>query len=387
MPFRSTSFLAANTAGATSRWRWFGGAGAAPNLAAQSPLPEAANPAALELLGKASQTPGTPFNLQDIHDWQGLARLCRDSFLDDQAQLADILIGQVGQGTRRIQVRTQVTATQAGTAERLCVMFLKDQREIEARMRKDRLASMARMSVAVAHEIRNPLAAISQANALLAEDILEPRHQQLIQMVHQNARRLEKIVDEVLNVTRLHSRKSANSVLMPLAISAQRVHQEWTAQNPGDPPALLVISCVNEEVFFEPDHLRQVLVNLLDNARRYASREDEAIQIHLEIDAANKTKISVWSNGNPMDQSVENHLFEPFFSSESRSTGLGLYICRELCENHGASIAYSRAARPMRDVRTEGNEFTITFRSPSPSANPSPRPQAASPEKWTAVRH
>jgi two-component system sensor histidine kinase PilS (NtrC family) len=72
--------------------------------------------------------------------------------------------------------------------------------------------------------------------------------------------------------------------------------------------------------------------------------------------------LSVWSDGQPMDQSVERHLFEPFFSSESRSSGLGLYICRELCEGHGASIAYYRTLRNVRGMPVEGNEFLMTFR-------------------------
>jgi len=71
--------------------------------------------------------------------------------------------------------------------------------------------------------------------------------------------------------------------------------------------------------------------------------------------------LSVWSDGLPMDQTVERHLFEPFFSSESRSSGLGLYICRELCEGYGASIAYYRTQRNMGDKLVPGNEFFINF--------------------------
>jgi len=81
--------------------------------------------------------------------------------------------------------------------------------------------------------------------------------------------------------------------------------------------------------------------------------------------------LAVWSDGPPMEPSVEQHLFEPFFSSESRSSGLGLYICRELCEGHGAAIGYHRARRIARDTLMDGNEFFITLRLaavPSPAA-------------------
>ena len=62
-----------------------------------------------------------------------------------------------------------------------------------------------------------------------------------------------------------------------------------------------------------------------------------------------------------MEQTVERHLFEPFFSSESRSSGLGLYICRELCDRHGASIAYQRSFRALAGAVIEGNEFVVTL--------------------------
>ena len=71
--------------------------------------------------------------------------------------------------------------------------------------------------------------------------------------------------------------------------------------------------------------------------------------------------LRVWSEGPPMDQSVERHLFEPFFSSESRSSGLGLYICRELCEGHGANIAYQRSTRELDGGQVDGNEFSVSF--------------------------
>lgn len=347
----------------------------------------AANPAALDMLGKVNRLSVGDISLQHMPEWNELAGLCRECFASNTGTTADIAIGQKGHGVRRIQVRTQVTAMQASNAERLCVMFLKDQREIEARMRKDKLASMARMSVAVAHEIRNPLAAIAQANALLAEDILEPRHQQLIQMIHQNARRLEKIVDEVLNVTRLQNRKPIHQLSMPLSRTIHAIHQEWTAQRPGELAAMLTLSCGDQEILFEHDHLRQVLVNLLENARRYASREEQATQLYAELDASGRPTVSVWSHGSPLDPSVETHLFEPFFSSESRSSGLGLYICRELCEGHGASISYARRKRLMHGAATEGNEFTVTFRTPSQAGNRIQNTNTESGKKWQAVRH
>ena len=78
----------------------------------------------------------------------------------------------------------------------------------------------------------------------------------------------------------------------------------------------------------------------------------------------------MWSDGTPLDPSVERHLFEPFFSSHSRSSGLGLYICRELCQRHGASLTYQRLSRATALGPTGGNAFTVTFRKTTRPAEP-----------------
>jgi len=120
---------------------------------------------------------------------------------------------------------------------------------------------------------------------------------------------------------------------------------------------------VGQEVLirFDGDHLRRVLFNLLDNASRFASQRAGSIQLETRATGEQQASVHVWSDGQPMDQTVERHLFEPFFSSESRSSGLGLYLCRELCEGHGASIAYRRSAHALEGVECQGNEFYISF--------------------------
>jgi two-component system sensor histidine kinase PilS (NtrC family) len=99
---------------------------------------------------------------------------------------------------RQMRVRTRLTPPQEPGGDSLCVMFLQDLREMEARLRTEKLAAMGRMSAAVAHEIRNPLAAITQANELLAEELSDPGAPQLSDMVRKNAQRLSQIVEEIL---------------------------------------------------------------------------------------------------------------------------------------------------------------------------------------------
>ena len=93
-------------------------------------------------------------------------------------------------------------------------------------------------------------------------------------------------------------------------------------------------------VWFDAEHLRRVLVNLLDNALRHASKAPGAIQLRLDSRHEAQAFLSVASDGAPIPPDVEPYLFEPFFSTRSRGTGLGLYICRELCERYGATIDY-----------------------------------------------
>jgi len=331
-----------------------------------------ANPAAQKLLSPPKSALSAPLDLTTAPVWQGLRELIDTTFATQLAQQQDISLQHPGQGARLMSARTQLTAQLNPDAKGMCVVFLQDQRELQARIRNEKFASMGRMSAAVAHEIRNPLAAIVQANALLSEDVSDPGQQQLTRLVQQNALRLEKTVHDILHIAQ---RNNASHVVqaesIDLAQALQRICRDWQTQvaNTSDIAVQVPTSAV--WVWFDAEHLRRILVNLLDNAQRYASADPEPIQISLHSypDAADASRVClrVWSDGAPLDPSVKQHLFEPFFSSESRSSGLGLYICRELCESHGASMAYERNNRTFGQKTQPGNEFSVMFCSKSPS--------------------
>ena len=326
----------------------------------------AANPAARKQLGNVGMASDQPLMLTAHAPWQPLADLARLTFTTELSQRADVAIDEGVGSPRRVQVRTRLTAAQDDLAHSLCVMFLEDLRELEARLRTEKLAAMGRMSAAVAHEIRNPLAAITQANALLEEDLTDPAQRQLSALVRQNARRLAQIVEEILNISRVqHQGADANAPLLALDESVTVACTDWAGQAGVGERLELSLECSNIQVPFEADHLRRVLINLLDNAHRYASAQPASIRV-LTQRLGRESTLRVWSDGAPLEPAVRQHLFEPFFSSESRSSGLGLYICRELCERHGAQLGYRRGMGPGTAPR-QGNEFFVVFRPAGPA--------------------
>jgi two-component system sensor histidine kinase PilS (NtrC family) len=226
---------------------------------------------------------------------------------------------------------------------------------------------MGRVSAGVAHEIRNPLAAIAQANALLLEDELAPTQRRLAAIVADNVERLRRIVDDVLEVApgvapQLQHIDATSVVGTAVA--------EWARTNGVGigpdrrlrtelPPLPLV-------VVFDPEHLRRVLVNLLDNARRHADDSAGAMLLRLAAVDDGHAVLSVFSDSAPLPPEVQGHLFEPFFSTRSRGSGLGLYICRELCERYGASIEY----RSRPGAERLRNEFAVTMRREAAETSP-----------------
>ncbi len=322
-----------------------------------------ANPAARLMLGSDQDVTPDQFSLGDNLAWRQLAEIARLTFEEDPCEGIEVTLHHEDRHSSRLQVRTQRTPTVGDSGRCLCVMFLQDLREMEAQLRTEKLAGMGRMSAAVAHEIRNPLAAISQANALLEEDLTSPGQLRLTAMVRQNADRLGHIVDDVLDVVRVQGHGEAFAAeALSLDDSVQDFCDEWAAHHATGARLKLQLSMPEGQVQFSSEHLRRILVNLLDNAARYATRHSGAIQVTTQAVRHGPVMLMVWSDGPPLEPSVRRHLFEPFFSSESRSSGLGLFICRELCERHGATIGYERTERVQDGAAVAGNEFFVSLR-------------------------
>jgi two-component system sensor histidine kinase PilS (NtrC family) len=338
----------------------------------------AANPAARALLVDQGLSPPAPFALDRQPAWAALWQAAQQAVAGGQwpeaGQDVVLAFGQGHTRTLRLRVRFMRTRVPEGVRERdgpqaepAAVLLLEDLRTLQARIRQEKLAAMGRMSAGIAHEIRNPLAAIAQANALLMEDPLPPAQQQLAAIVADNVQRLKRLVNDVMEV-------APGSLPEPQAVdaAAQVAHAaaDWArTQGLSMGPASPLRAELNPGplgVNFDPEHLRRVLVNLLDNALRHASGEPGSVFLRLGPLDAQRVALSVLSDGAPITPEVERRLFEPFFSTRSRGTGLGLYICRELCERYGASIEY----RPRPAAERLRNEFVVRMRR-VPLATPS----------------
>jgi len=255
-----------------------------------------------------------------------------------------------GRGTERAD---------AAESEPAAVLLLEDLRTLQARIRQDKLAAMGRVSAGIAHEIRNPLAAIAQANALMMEDELAPAQQRLARMVADNVERLKRLVDDVMELAP-GGEPGTRAIDATACVGSAAAEWARTMELPlGDKSRLRAeLSEQPLGVWFDTEHLRRVLVNLLDNAHRHASGNPGSVFLRLVARDASAVVLSVLSDGALIAPDVERRLFEPFFSTRSRGSGLGLYICRELCERHGASIEY----RPRPAAERLRNEFVVILR-------------------------
>lgn len=344
----------------------------------------AANPAARRLLVREGLGRPAPFHLQDDGAWSELQHWLQQAFarMAGTSSEASVTLKFSDGLTRTLRVRARFTRRgsrgwrashpQGLPSETYGVLFLEDQRHILDRNRQEKLAAMGRVSAGIAHEIRNPLAAIAQANALLAEEAQGSEQRMLTRMVGENVERLKLIVDDVMAVAPGHV--DADQRIDAVATVARLV-SEWAraADLPvGRGTRLQVELCRGPvTVEFDAEHLRRVLVNLLDNARRHATAEPGAIVVKLTGVSREHAMLSVASDGEPIGADIEPYLFEPFFSTRSRGTGLGLYICRELCERYGATIDYWKQPSTQR----HRNEFRVVFRtsvSSEPNANGQP---------------
>ena len=333
------------------------------------------NPAAVALITGRDEKLDTEDYAQVLkdelgwHQLQGVIKILFESIVINRWLVFDFMLDQGDRGPCMLQIKGRLVGSDSSaiqavheTKHDLCVLFLTDLRDVDQRMRQEKLAAMGRMSANIAHEIRNPLATIGSAASLLAEGLTDRSSLRLTDMVMTNVDRLNRIVRDVLDAAHLDVRGDAQAI--DLLFFLPQVIEEWSAVNPV---GRRLLTRWPDDVFgvfvsFDEEHLRRVIINLLDNAIRYASHNEASIFVTLETQGTGgreKVRISVYSDSEILDSEVERSLFEPFFSTESRGTGLGLYICRNLCHRYDATLDFNRARLNLQGVEKNYSEFFI----------------------------
>jgi two-component system sensor histidine kinase PilS (NtrC family) len=313
-----------------------------------------ANESARRLLGLARLEPGTrvaeasPELAALVGDWRR------------EGAVASRTFRPAGAGVEVFASLAPIAQPGSGAA----LLFLEDMASVTQRAQHLKLVSLGRLTASIAHEIRNPLAAISHAAQLLQESPeLGVADQRLTRIITEQSHRLNAVIGNVLQLSR---RRDADLQRFALGEWLGGLLAELTRQRglaPGD--IVVEVEPADLEVRADPSQLHQVLQNLCENGLRYA-RTRPRLRLVAGVSAATERPyLLVCDSGPGVAPEAAEHLFEPFFTTEGKGTGLGLYIARELCEANQAVLEHLG-----RDQR--GHCFRITFTHPARRGSVSP---------------
>ena len=241
------------------------------------------------------------------------------------------------------------------------LIFLEDASAVAEQVRQTKLATLGRLTASIAHEIRNPLSAVSHANQLLAESPkLEGADKRLIEIIDEHAARMERIVENILQLSR---RDNTRAEELDVTAWLKDFIAEFRDRH-GLPPEAVPLDAEYRQLprmRVDPTHLHQIVWNLSENALRHGRKGlDGEARVEFRIGplaAQGAGYLEVLDRGPGITPEVAEHIFEPFYTSDPRGTGLGLFIARELCECNRAHLSY--APRPQG-----GSCFRIEFGAP-----------------------
>ncbi|MGD9662673.1 MAG: PAS domain-containing sensor histidine kinase [Porticoccaceae bacterium] len=245
------------------------------------------------------------------------------------------------------------------------IIFLEDFRAAAHEAQQLKLASLGRLTASIAHEVRNPLGAISHASELLAEiretDKVSTR---LTEIIETQVKRVNHIVESVLQLSRQHNHQPQRIKIHPWLEHYLNTYLQGHREKPKI--AVKILEDSIDAVTFDPVHLQQILNNLLDNGLRYSAEATGLAEAEIIVSRHPDKDIvylDVCDAGVGVPADDRSKLFEPFFTTSSGGSGLGLYICRELCAMNFATIQY----QPPRG-KSKGF-FRITFIHPNKILN------------------
>ena len=283
------------------------------------------NPAAGRLLGRPAP------ELDQIESYSGelaehLARW-RDSAGPAVAML------RFPESGRYVKARFVAAGVGGGS---FTLVFLEDQSRLQEQAQQLKLAALGRLTANIAHEIRNPLSAITHAGDLLVEEGHGPGRDRLVRIIQDNAERLDRMVRDVLELSR-RDRVQAQSIEVAPFLAG---FVDDFLQREGMSKDMVVLEAPGDAVVeFDRVHLNQVVWNLVRNAWRHCRKHPASVRIAVER-RINRLELNIMDDGDGVAKNLQPQLFEPFFTTYSGGTGLGLYIARELCAANGAILEY-----------------------------------------------
>lgn len=232
-----------------------------------------------------------------------------------------------------------------GTANPAPVLvFLEDTSLLAARVQQSKLAALGRLSASIAHEIRNPVGAMSHAGQLLAESpSLSGDDRRLTDIIRSNADRVSGIID---NVQRLSRREPARVERLTLSAWIEDFHAEFCETMQFPRSRLTVSGNADLEVQADPDQLRQIVWNLCENALKHAVQDHAAQGMEIRygrLPGNARPFLEIGDRGPGVKPELAERIFEPFFSA-GRGTGLGLFLARELAQANGATLLFEPRA-------------------------------------------
>lgn len=216
------------------------------------------------------------------------------------------------------------------------LIFLQDVGRLQQEAQQVKLAALGRLTANMAHEIRNPLASISHAAELLADERSEKGVKRLVRIIGDNIQRLNRLVAEVMELGR---RDRSNPEQIEIREFLQQVVDEFVLRDASNANRIKLDLSPAACICFDRGHLYRVAANLIDNALRYASASAGAVRIFVDNETSGFVRLHVVDDGPGIGEAERNQIFEPFFTTHAAGTGLGLYIARELCEANNARLA------------------------------------------------
>ena len=318
-----------------------------------------ANPAAERLLGLAN-VPQAERRLARI-TWLAPIAQAHAAWSAGGAAASFVMIKPAEEKMAHLRLRfASVDAAVPDNAR--TVVFMQDVSEIENRAQELKLASMGRLTASIAHEVRNPLSAIGHANSLMIEDAADPVQLRLLNIINDNVGRLNRMIEDILRLSR---KAQTGGEPVSAALLVPEIVEEFRESQALRPGFIHVGAMDERSVLFDPLHLREVIVNLLSNALRYASGRDASIRLFMVSDAGHRRELHVQDDGAAITPEVRSHLFEPFYTTSRKGTGLGLYLARELCLNNGATLDYEYRTDSWNQEQGQASgRFVITLAAP-----------------------